>query len=94
MTPEHGAEWVAFATRRTVDDVRAVLSDDQLVVMGEWLSQNRLLNPPKPKPKVGEFICQCGCGEAFTAEWTTSRPKFKNAAHRMRWWRAKYKEGR
>jgi hypothetical protein len=90
VTPERGAEWVAYAARRPVRDVVAVLSDEQLAVLGSWLSRNKLLNPPRgSRLRVGEFRCKCGCGEVFRAEYRTKHPQFKNEAHRMRYWRAR-----
>lgn len=96
MNADYGAEWVAFAARRPVDEVRALLSDDQLVVLGKWLSENKLLNPPKNVQwKEGTFVCRCGCGETFTAKYLAKKPQYKNEAHRKRYWRARWrKEGR
>jgi hypothetical protein len=91
MDAELGAQWISYATKQPLDQVLELLDDDQLVTLGKWLSKNKLLNPPKSNTKkhVGEFMCKCGCGETFTAEYTTKRPQFKNEAHRMRYWRAK-----
>lgn len=91
MTGDVGAEWVAYAVRRPVHEVRALLSDDQLVTLGKWLSKNKLLNPPKATRQVGTFVCQCGCGETFTAEYVTTKPKYKNETHRKRYWRARWR---
>lgn len=93
MTGDVGAEWLAFAVRRPVNDVLALgLDDGQLVTLGKWLSKNKLLNPPKTKKvHVGTFVCQCGCGEKFTAEYITTRPKYKNETHRKRYWRARWR---
>lgn len=95
MTADLAIQWVAWASRQSVDEVlRLGLTDEQLVVLGRGLSRNRLLNPPKERPKkTGEFVCACGCGETFTAEYVTKKPKFKNKAHSQRYWRRKMKAG-
>lgn len=94
MTSDLGARWIAFAGKRSLADVDALgLSDVQLQVLGAWLSENGVLNPPRDRPvKVGEFVCHCGCGQTFRAEYRTTKPKFLSNAHRMRWWRAKWRE--
>lgn len=93
MTVDIAIQWVAYAIRRPVDDVIALgLGDDQLMKLGRWLSQNRLLNPPKEIPeKVGQFRCQCGCGQFFTASYRTKKPKYVNDTHKMRAYRARHK---
>lgn len=92
MTGDIGAQWVAYAVKRPVDEVRALLSDEQLVTLGRWLSKNKLLNPPKnTKKRLGVFVCKCGCGEVFTAEYVSKRPQFKTESHRQRYWRNKWK---
>ena len=39
------------------------------------------------KPKTSEFVCHCGCGQTFEAEWRTKRPKYVNPTHKMRAYR-------
>ncbi len=95
--PQWGSEaarWIAFATRRDVGDVLALgLSANQIATLGAWLSQNALLNPPALAPmKTGEFVCACGCGETFTAQYRTKRPKYRNAAHKARAYRARRRD--
>lgn len=94
MSAQAGKEWLAWVAKMSVEDVdrRLPLTDEQWSILGEYLSKNQLLNPPKERHvKMGTFVCQCGCGERFTAAYVTRRPKFKNNAHRMRYWRRKMK---
>lgn len=92
MTPDVGAQWLAYVARRPVVDIVSMFDDDQLVSLGKWLSKNKLLNPPRPtRKKWGVFVCKCGCGESFKAQYTTKKPQFMNEAHRQRYWRAKYR---
>jgi len=35
-------------------------------------------------------VCECGCGETFTREYRTARPRFKNKTHRLRAWNEKH----
>lgn len=96
MTVDYGAQWVAYVTKLPVSKVRELFSDDQLVLLGQKLEANRLLNPPKPKKakkRLGVFKCKC-CGTYFQAEYTTKPPQFLNDAHRMRYWRAKWADER
>jgi hypothetical protein len=88
-----GARWIAFATRRGIDDVMALgLTPRQIETLGRWLAENRLLNPPALVPmKTGEFTCAC-CGEKFTAQYRTKRPKYKDKAHKARAYRARRRD--
>jgi len=91
MNAEVGVQWVAYATRQTVDEVKALLTDDQLAVIGRRLSENKLLNPPKvERVRYEKFVCHCGCGEWFMAKYKTKKPQFKNESHRKRYWRQKW----
>ena len=88
MTVDVAVQWVAFAACRPVEEGLAPgLTDDQFEVLGRWLSQNRLLNPPRPGLKQGVFVCQCGCGREFTAWYRTKRPLYLNDTHKMRVYR-------
>lgn len=91
MTLEIAVQWIAYAVKRPMDEVYALeLDDDQFIRLGRWLSQNKLLNPPKKIPaKIDTFRCQCGCGETFKASYKTKPPKYKNATHRQRVYRAR-----
>jgi hypothetical protein len=93
MDAKLGAEWVAFATKKPIAEVVEHFNDDQLVILGKWLSGNKLLNPPKKpaRKRTGVFLCKCGCGTRFTAEYTTKKPQFLNDAHKMRYQRSKQK---
>lgn len=97
MTPELAAQWIAYATRLPIDHVHAIgLDADQLVVIGAALAKNPVINLPdrtrRPDLKTGEFVCACGCGERFTAQYRTKRPQYKNEAHRQRYWRRQQRE--
>lgn len=94
MTPEVAVRWIAYATRRPVPEILELgLEREQLAALGRWLAANPLINPPAEIPvKVGEFVCQCGCGERFTAEWRTKRPQYVNATHKARAYRARKRE--
>lgn len=94
MTPEVAVSWIAYVTKRPVPEVLELgLEHDQLATLGRWLAANPLINPPTDIPvKVGEFVCQCGCGERFTAEWRTKRPQYLNATHKARAYRARKRE--
>jgi len=91
VSPDTALEWLAWATRRSANEVLALgLEHDQLVKLGAWLSENGLLNPPTRAPlKQAEFVCQCGCGKKFTATYRTSRPKYLSSAHKARAYRAR-----
>jgi hypothetical protein len=87
-------EWIAYAARQAVEDVEGLgLSDDQVLSLGGWLSENRILNPPSGEVRVkkGLFRCACGCGKVFEAEYRTAKPKFKNEAHHQRYWRRRWR---
>jgi len=94
MTPDAAVQWISYATKQPVDRVLALgLTADQIVMLGGALASNPLINPPVKKPlKQGEFVCACGCGETFEAEYRTSKPKYKNAAHKARAYRARRRE--
>jgi len=89
--PDFGTEWIAYATRRPLAHILALdLTPAQAATLGTWLSENKLLNPPKRAPlRPIRVLCQCGCGEWFDALYKTSRPKYKNATHRQRAYRAR-----
>lgn len=91
MSPELALQWLAYAARRPVDDVRPLVSSmtaGELVALGRMLEKSPLLNPPKHRPvKKLTFVCACGCGQKFTREYTTKRPQYANEAHRLRYWR-------
>lgn len=91
MTEDTAVQWIAFAARRPVEDVLGLELDDiQAVKLGRWLSENRLLNPPKKVvEKIGQFRCQCGCGQLFMAAYRTKKPKYVNDTHKMRAYRAR-----
>lgn len=91
VTLEIAVQWIAYAAKRPIADVLALeLEDDQFLRLGQWLSQNKLLNPPQKIPaKIGTFRCQCGCGQTFTAGYKTKTPKYLNATHRQRAYRAR-----
>ena len=93
MTPEVAIQWLAWVGRRPIAEVeRLGLMPEQLVLIGEMLEGNRLLNPPNnPRVKVGMFFCRCGCGEWFTAEYKTRHPWYKNNTHKVRAARARMK---
>ena len=101
MTPELAVQWIAFATQLPIDHVHEIgLEADQLVMIAAALAQNPLFNfadrrrQKLPDLKTGEFVCACGCGERFTAQYRTKRPKYKNEAHRQRYWRRRQREKR
>jgi len=39
--------------------------------------------------RVGLFVCECGCGQEFFADYTTRHPKYANKTHRARAYRAR-----
>lgn len=86
MTVDRAVQWLAYAARRSVDDVWAivgVLPDDSLVELGVMLENSVLLNPPTHRPvKVHRAVCQCGCGQWFEREYRTNKPKYKSDAHK------------
>lgn len=95
MTTDRALEWVAFATRQPVDKVLKLgLTDDQLVALGKWFEKHPLLNPPRVYPvKRLRLLCQCGCGEWFEYDYSHGgKPKYKNATHRIRAYRARRSE--
>lgn len=90
MNADKGAEWVSYMARVPMDDVVEHFDDDQLVMLGQWIASNKLLNPPvgkRPGRKMLLVKCKCGCGEIFEADYRTKKPMFKNEAHRQRYWR-------
>lgn len=91
MTPELAAQWLAYVMKADVDQVHEIgLTPDQLVTIGTAIqSANVTLIPDRPhiKEKRIAVACACGCGEVFIATYRTKRPKFKNEAHRRRYWR-------
>ena len=98
MTPELAAQWLAYVMRADLDYVHEIgLTHDQLVTIGAAIAgANVTLIPDRPhiKEKRIAVACACGCGEVFIATYRTKRPKFKNEAHRRRYWRNKAKEKR
>lgn len=88
-------QWISKACRQELGQVVALgLSDEQAQAIGAALAANPLLSPverPRAKQKIGTFMCQCGCGEAFTVEWKTRRPRYKNVRHKRQ---AEYKRAR
>ena len=98
MTPELAAQWIAYVTQLPIDHVHEIgLDDRQLMTLGAALANADLVvRPSQPRIgiKTGEFVCACGCGERFTAEYRTKRPKYKNEAHRQRYWRRRQREKR
>lgn len=96
MTPELAAQWLAYVMRADVEDVHEIgLTHDQLVTIGAAIAgANVTLIPinPQPKDKRITVTCACGCGETFVTTYRTKRPKFKNEAHRRRYWRKQQRE--
>lgn len=96
MTRDEALQWLAYVSQWPVEKVEEYgLTDEQLVWLGERMRGNKLLNPPKSPGaqtvKHGAFICKC-CGELFEADYKTRKPEFKNSTHKMRYWRAKWRE--
>lgn len=90
-------QWIAYAGKVPVDTVLALdLNYEQLVTLGSWLANNPLINPPMNRVaksvKRNVFQCQCGCGESFVATWRTSKPKYKDAAHKQRAYRKRCRQ--
>jgi len=41
--------------------------------------------------RVGLFVCECGCGQEFFADYKTRHPKYYSKTHRARAYRARAK---
>jgi len=39
--------------------------------------------------RVGLFLCECGCGQEFFANYRTRQPRYANKTHRARAYRAR-----
>jgi len=39
--------------------------------------------------RVGVFLCECGCGQTFFANYKTRHPRYANKTHRARAYRAR-----
>ena len=39
--------------------------------------------------RVGLFLCECGCGQEFSANYKTRQPRYANKTHRARAYRAR-----
>jgi hypothetical protein len=39
--------------------------------------------------RVGLFLCECGCGQEFFANYRTRQPRYSNKTHRARAYRAR-----
>jgi hypothetical protein len=85
-------QWLAFANRCSVEDVKGWgLTDDQLVSLGLSVSRNKLLNPPRAQLKLGVFRCRW-CGQVFSREWRTSRWRYCSDSHRQLAYRARKRD--
>lgn len=89
MSREMAIGWLAFAAgkRPHADIIGLGLTDDQLQTLAGWLAANPMISVyarPKPQKKRGVFLCLCGCGERFETTYTTTKPSYKNHAHRQR----------
>lgn len=91
MTPDVAIQWLAWVGGCPVHEVKQLgLDAHQLVQIGQMLASNRLLNPPAPRRvKVGWFVCRCGCGQWFQAEYVTRHPWYVNNTHKVRAARAR-----
>lgn len=91
MTVDNAVQWVAWTTKQPVEKLMQTFTPDQLVQLGKWLCNNRLLNPPQQrKVKQLTMICQCGCNQRFTVQYAGGRkPIYMNDAHRIRAYRAR-----
>lgn len=95
MTPDIAAQWIASATGMSLADVRDLgLTPDQVRAIGAGLAANPSLSfwRYEPQWKTGTFVCACGCGETFEARYRTKKPKYKNQAHRQRYYRRRKRE--
>lgn len=91
MTINIAYDWLAYATRTPVIELKTIgLDDDHVLELGRMLAANPMLNPPRHRPvKTGEFVCVCGCGKKFTREYRTTHPKYYSESHRQMYWRRK-----
>lgn len=83
------AKWMMWACGMSWEQLCDLeLDTRQLEIIGQALADNKLLNPPKvERIKRATFVCHCGCGESFVAEYKTKHPKYKNDAHKRRAYR-------
>jgi hypothetical protein len=68
------------------------ISDDDSAEIERLLGLLRLPVRPAERHipvKRGCFECRCGCGLSFEATYRTRHPRYLNAAHRMRAYRAR-----
>lgn len=94
-TAEDGIRVLSWICNRPPEEIKELgLNDRQLRVLGKWMLEHSRLNmlSPSLESKTSTFTCQCGCGETFTATWTTRPPLYKDKAHRMRAYRQRRKE--
>jgi hypothetical protein len=45
--------------------------------------------PGLAEGRVGLFVCECGCGQTFFANYRTRMPRYANKTHRARAYRAR-----
>ena len=78
--------WIAFATKLSLEEVAALhLAKTTASKIGQKLSENKLLNPPKERHlKTIIFKCACPCGQVCTRTYKTKKPKYINDAHKQR----------
>lgn len=91
MTDHEAATWIAFVTRRSVDDVLALgMDSNAMSTLGDWLASNpalELLDPPQHiHDKPITFRCG-GCGREVHSSYRTRRPKYCSSACRQRAYR-------
>jgi len=90
-----GVEMLAWLCQKTPEQIKALgLTDKQLEKIGQWMMDNGRLQMLSPhyEEKTAVIVCKCGCGESFTATYTTRPPLYMNRAHRMRAYRKRRKE--
>lgn len=86
-------DWLAYVSRLPVDDIKAVVDRDVARYLADGIERNpqvntRLVNEVRKVPlKVADFVCHCGCGQVFRAEYRTKHPKYLNDAHKQRAYR-------
>lgn len=93
LTEDTAYQWIAYAARVSVEDVRMVVPPDAALQMGVWLSGNPLLNPPRPRAapqKLGVFECRY-CGQKFIRVYRTRHHHYCSEYHRQLYWRERRK---
>lgn len=77
MNKADAVHWIAFATRTDIAQVASLdIPDDALIWIGQKLSHNKLLNPPRRIPiKTAIFPC-LNCGQSFMDQYVTKKPMY------------------